>query len=434
MRRSTDPADQRRHPARGPARGSVRAGERALAPDLGRGTMLLLIALSNTAFHLWAAEHGPSGWHPIDGSAVDRAVQFAMITALDLRTYPLFAFLFGYGMMSLYMRQTEAGASPRAGVALLRRRSLLLLAFGLAHAALLMAGDIIGAYGLSSLILGWLFLRRGQRTLLAWSGVGAAILLWSAVPAFTALATGDLGRIGAPATEAATAAYAAGETDPVAAAATRLQTWAFVTLGGGLLAFGSHALMLLGFWAARRRILEEPHRHLRLIGWTAAIGLTIGWSGGLLSALAHVGAIDVPPNAVGEEGALSRIQEVTGVPGGLGYVAVFALLAHWLRTRSRGGGHGVAVQAVAAVGKRSLSSYMAHSLMFSPLLAAWGLGLGATMGSAGMAAFAIGVWLVTVVGAYALERQGRPGPAEALLRRLMYGRPPEQRQSRGESQ
>jgi uncharacterized protein len=38
-----------------------------------------------------------------------------------------------------------------------------------------------------------------------------------------------------------------------------------------------------------------------------------------------------------------------------------------------------------------------------------------------MAAFAVGVWLATVVGADAMERAGRRGPAEVLLRRLTYG-------------
>ena len=50
-----DQAAQRRETV---ARGPVRPGERALAPDLARGFMLLLIVLSNTGFHLWAATHG----------------------------------------------------------------------------------------------------------------------------------------------------------------------------------------------------------------------------------------------------------------------------------------------------------------------------------------------------------------------------------------
>src|SRR5687768_1637019 len=74
-------------------RGAVHQDERALAPDLARGVMLLLIVMSNTAFHLWGSRHGPSGWHPVDGSWLDRAVQFVMIVTLDLRAYPLFAFL-----------------------------------------------------------------------------------------------------------------------------------------------------------------------------------------------------------------------------------------------------------------------------------------------------------------------------------------------------
>ncbi|WP_308050611.1 DUF418 domain-containing protein [Streptomyces sp. TRM72054] len=83
--------------------------------------------------------------------------------------------------------------------------------------------------------------------------------------------------------------------------------------------------------------------------------------------------------------------------------------------------HGRGAAAVTAVGKRSLSCYLAHSLLFAPLLAARGLGLGAHLGSATTALFATGVWLVTVAAAHALERADRRGPVEAALRRLMHG-------------
>jgi uncharacterized protein len=81
------------------------------------------------------------------------------------------------------------------------------------------------------------------------------------------------------------------------------------------------------------------------------------------------------------------------------------------------------VTALAAVGKRSLSCYLAQSVLFAPVLAAWGLGLGAHLHSATMALYATGVWLATVVLAYLLERAGQRGPAEVLLRRLAYRRP-----------
>ena len=41
-----------------------------------------------------------------------------------------------------------------------------------------------------------------------------------------------------------------------------------------------------------------------------------------------------------------------------------------------------------------------------------------------LALFAIGVWLLTLVLAYAQERAGQRGPAEVLLRRLVYGARP----------
>ena len=70
-----------------------------------------------------------------------------------------------------------------------------------------------------------------------------------------------------------------------------------------------------------------------------------------------------------------------------------------------------------------MTCYLAQSVLCAPLLAAWGLGWGARLGSAGMAAFAVVVWLLTVVYAVVLERRGAPGPAEAMLRRLTQGRP-----------
>ncbi|QVQ54659.1 DUF418 domain-containing protein [Spiractinospora alimapuensis] len=376
--------------------------------------MLLLIVLSNTVFYLYAADHGPSGWHPVDGSVLDSVVQFAMVVGLDLRTFPMFAFLFGYGMMRLYQRQTEAGTAPKAAVALLRRRSLWLFVFGAAHAALLMAGDILGVYALISVVLGWLVLRRTPRTMLVVAGV-----LYFLLVALTALTYLEfVGGGDASADVPSAVAYAAHETNYFASVGTRLETWLLgSTLLGSLFSFSFHAAMVLGFWAARRRVLEEPRRNLRLLTTTAILGVSVGWLGGLPIALDHVGLLSIPAAAHGPNGPVFMWQVMTGLPGGLGYAALFGLLAMWLSERAR---RGVVVNAVAALGKRSLSGYLAHSVVFSPVLAAWGLGLGAHLGSASVAAFAVLTWLVTVAGAYALELSDRRGPAEALLRRLMY--------------
>ncbi|MFC9132573.1 DUF418 domain-containing protein [Streptomyces sp. NPDC057099] len=405
-------------------RGAVRPGERALAPDLARGIMLLGIVLSNTAFHLWAARRGPSGWQPADGSWLDHAVQFTMIIVLDLRVYPLFAFLFGYGMTQLYLRQTAAGTDPRDAARILRRRSLWLIVIGLTHATLLMAGDIVGFYGVLSLVLGLAFLRRGERALKWWIRIGVAlILLVSAGPVLSALLRGELGTFGDAGADPGFKAYASQEENWLTAAGTRLQTGLFVTFVAAPLTLvgGGYILFLLGFWTARRRILEEPGRHRTPLRLTAVLGIAVGWLGALPAALAHIGVLHVPDDMQSESGALTVLRDITGNAAGLGYVAAVALFAHWWTTRGPRRG-ATAVAAVTSVGKRSLSCYLAHSLLFAPVLAAWGLGLGEHLGSATMALFAFAVWLVTVAGAYALERAGRRGPAETVLRRMMYGR------------
>ncbi|MET0694462.1 MAG: DUF418 domain-containing protein, partial [Propionibacteriaceae bacterium] len=114
------------------------------------------------------------------------------------------------------------------------------------------------------------------------------------------------------------------------------------------------------------------------------------------------------------------IQAPTGLFGGVGYVAAFALIAHRISTRGASVS-GKPIQAITAVGRRSLSCYLAQSVLCAPILAGWGLGLGAVLSSASVAVFAVAVWLVTVVLAYLADRRGILGPAEVLLRRLVYG-------------
>ena len=397
-------------------RGSARGGERALAPDLARGFMLLLIAIANTPWYLWGRDYTLSSIHPPDGAWWDRVTQLVIITTTDARVYPMFAFLFGYGMVQLLLRQTASGVSERSAVSLLHRRSLWLLVFGFLHAALLFMGDILGAYGLAGLVLAALFLRRRDRTLLVWSAVLTGLLvLFVAFSAFGAYATAVLDQpVDQGFSPYGLSDSLMSEPNYLVSVLERLQFWLPLIVGQGLLGLTVPIAMLLGFWAARRRVLEEPEQHLRLLGWTATLGITVGWLGSLPHALAHVGVLPFPADAMF---VFNTLMLPTGVAAGVGYVAVFGLIGYWLRNRSRPGGVSTAL---AAVGKRSLSCYLAQSLLCAPLLAAWGLGLGAHLHSASMAAFAVGVWLVTLAGAYLLERAGRRGPAEVLLRHLTY--------------
>lgn len=398
------------------ARGPVGAGERALAPDLARGFMLLFIALANTVWYLWAVPMGGLSAHPEPQGVLDAVAQFFTIVVVDGRSYPMFAFLFGYGMVQLAMRQEAAGASPADVNALLRRRNLWLLVFGFFHALLLWFGDVLGAYGLAGLLMAWLFLRRRDATLLTWAGVFIGLLgllmTFSVVGFVFATESGAVTAGGMDGM-----ADSIGETSILASALERAIVWPLVSVSQGLLGLVVPTMILLAFWAARRRVLEEPDRHLALLRWTAALGVPIAWLGALPDALAQVGLWEVS----GAQGSMLAIPHMfTGLFGGLGYVALITLIAHALQRRGRE--PGVVLTAITATGKRSLTSYLAQSVLCAPVLAAWGLGLAAYLTSWTMFLYAVGVWLVTVVAAYLMERAGRRGPAEVLLRRLSYRR------------
>ena len=401
-----------------PTPSALSTSSRALAPDLARGFMLLLIALANSPWYLYGSTTSTSSIHATDGSTLDRAVQFVIITVVDSRVYPMFAFLFGYGIVQMYQRSIDRGAEPKTVRRVLRRRHLWMIVIGGLHAALLWMGDIVGAYGLVGLIFTAGFLNRKNKTLLIWANVLTCILTLVAVFAI-------IGSIFAaqspPPPEADVFLDGIKEVNGIeswpASILPRLGVWAFLLAFQGLLTLVIPIAVLLAFWAARHRVLEEPDRHRQLLTRTAVVGITVGWGGGAVHALQHIGALPVPDHV---SWVFSATQGLTGLFGGVGYVALFGLIAAALARR--GPTVGPAATAISAVGKRSLSSYLAQSVIFAPLLCAWGLGLGAVLGSAGVAALAIGVWLVTLVGCSVLERRGLRGPAEWLLRRLAYGR------------
>ncbi|WP_306368328.1 DUF418 domain-containing protein [Nocardiopsis sp. CC223A] len=385
-----------------------RSGGRALAPDLARGVMLLSIALANVPWFLYGAATSGVSAHRTGATGLDALWQTVAIVAIDGRSYPLFAFLFGYGIWQLYTRQRERAPDEASALRLLRSRHLWMIAFGAVHAALLWYGDVLGAYGLVGLLVAWLFLRRASRTLVAWA-VGLACLLGLAAAAVTAAGALVPGQ-GSGLPSGAVPQLA--EITPYAASVLpRLQTWAVVTVGQGVLGLVVPIAVLVAIVCARHRVLEDPGAHRPLLVRTAVLGIAAGWAGAVPSALVHHGLWDLP------EWAPLLLNGFTGLFAALGYAALIALAAARIAAFR---GPGPLAFALTAVGKRSLSCYLFQSVVFAPVLCAWGLGLGGVLTQWQAALLAVVTWSVSVGLATALERAGRRGPAEWLLRVLAY--------------
>lgn len=197
----------------------------------------------------------------------------------------------------------------------------------------------------------------------------------------------------------------------------RLSYW-LTSTASSLLYLTLPAAMLTGWLWARAGVLDRPAEHLPRLRRTAALGLTVGWLGGVPLMLTHLGVWLEPELSWTFVG----VQLLTGLFGGIGYAALFGLLAaHLGRRRTGPAVAGPVTFALTAVGRRSLSAYLWQSVAMAPLLAAWGLGLGESLGSAAAAGVAVLIWLASVLGCVWLERRGHTGPAELALRRVTYG-------------
>ncbi|RGC69312.1 hypothetical protein C5N14_08565 [Micromonospora sp. MW-13] len=386
-------------------RGPVRRAERALAPDLARGAMLLIIALANAAGVVFAGEPGldatPEG--------AERGLNLLLFELVHARGYPVFAVMFGYGLVQLARRQDASGATPKQVRSVLLRRNLWLVVFGFAHATLLYYGDFLGAYGIVGIVMTLVLLRRGDRfhriALVLWALSAVEILVIGAVVT-SGLLGGSGGSVPLP----------SGHVDSLAAPGylasmlARLGEWPVHTLT--VLPF--IIITWLGMWAARRRVLEEPARHRSLLTWTAVLGLGVAIAGGLPAALVSAGWLNADESTAS---LMLVLHGGSGMFAGPGYVAVFGLIAMRV-TRP-----GPVVGALSALGRRSLSGYLFQSVAWLVLLAPFTLALGHRFGSptATGLIIAVAVWLAAVLIAHLLDKRGQAGPAEIVLRRLTYG-------------
>ncbi|WP_327634017.1 DUF418 domain-containing protein [Kribbella sp. NBC_00482] len=383
-------------------RGPVTGRERALAPDLIRGAMLLMIGLANSANFAFAGQPGvesaPHGF--------ERILNFLKLTFVDARAYPVFAVMFGYGLVQLARRQRNSGATPGAVRRILLKRNAWLIGFGLVHATLLYFGDFLGAYGVVGIICTLFLLNRGDKfhriVLAIWAFMAIEVLF---VGAKAALAIAN---------SAGPAHALTNSPNPSLAASSYLGS-----LVDRLHEYPMHAASVMGFivivwlgiWAARKQMLENPGAHKGLLTRVAVGGLGITVLGGLPLALVGAGWMHVDKSAVD---TLSLLSHVSGMFGGPGYVALFGLLVLRIRKLS------LPVRAISALGQRSLSGYLFQSVSWMILLAPFTLDLrfGSTAYTAALVA--IGVWVVSVAGAYAMSRRSYRGPAETLLRKLVY--------------
>jgi uncharacterized protein len=319
-------------------------------------------------------------------------VTWFIATFVDGRAFPMFGLLFGYGVAQIARRQASLG--PRGVRHLLWRRGAVLVAVGFVHAMLLYVGDILAAYGVLLIVGAWAVRWKDR-----WLWVVAIVIL-----ALTAAPSGDSMSISTDPPDPSML-----PPDLLTMLGDRIAAQPFVMLLGPI---GFACPFLVGLWAGRRRVLEQPSEHRWLLTATAVVGIGAAILGAQPVALLLAGVTDVPTRATLE--IIGPMHDASGVLGGFGYAALIALLA------SRLNGDRPVVRALAATGQRSMTCYLAQSVVWTIAFTPFLLDLSAALSVAGTAVLATATWAGTVVIADALRRTGRRGPFEVLVRRVTY--------------
>lgn len=378
----------------------ITKAERSLAPDIARGGMLLFIALANVPVHLWGMTQDKYN-HNTGQSTADHIAYFIEQLLIADRSRPMFAILYGFGIAVMASRMFARGMEAKAVRKVLRRRSWWLILFGFVHAMLLFFGDILAPYGAAGLIA-LFFVHLSDKGLKKW-------LWWTS--AYVVVIGAPLMAFAYSSPQPPTSSTGSLYLDQIitGAVASPVATLAIVVTGSFF------PLIIAGMMLQRAGVLNHPEDHLPVLKKLFVSGMVVNVLSSLPVALIGLGAW-APSDGLWI-GAL-YLTLLGGMYAGLGYICGFALLAHKLRGYGRRGVPG----ALAAVGERSLTSYLLQSIIMAPLLAAWGFGLGEHLGYLGAFGYAFGTWLVTVAIAVLMDKAGKRGPFEVVLRRLTYGR------------
>lgn len=390
-------------------------GVRYPAPDVARGFMLILIALANVG--IWSKAVPTQ----MLSTTLDAIFTVLRVGLINQRAYPLFAMLFGFGLMTMVMRRKasdvnkarasrESGDSPSLSPGasavqeesalhvamvnarkLLRRRGWWMLLFGLVH-GLLFPGDIIGTYALVALVFAGMIARERYRAMIVIGIVPFLVGLTSV--AFTPQPGGVEGF------HLIVLSYWPWDL------LRNLGLWFVATISGNL--FTPIVLSAgIGAYLATTDIITHPERHRSFLLWSAFCGLSGAFLLGLPGGLFVAGLVDWEP---------SWWLYVTALAGGpLGAWGWLSLLAFFAGPAPATGELRGIRWVLSAVGRRSMTAYLLQTVIFLAIFVAVGK-LGVPISESMNVLFAWAAWLLTAALCVALEYAGKRGPCEVLLR------------------
>lgn len=391
--------------------GPVQTESRIQSLDVMRGFAVLGILIVNAAYFAapWQATQNPT----LPPLAVDESTLWSWLVMhvfFEFKCITLFSILFG---ASIFLVGGERSDKERG--ALLRRRLLWLLIFGLIHALLIWSGDILVTYALTGFLV---LLARSWKpqTLLIVGGILYALsaaLMCSFGFFIEYISADQLAEIEAQMwrppldeIERVIGAYRGGLASAIA---ENFSSWKMFMMSSIVVLIARTAgVMMIGL-----ALFKWGYLSARAPTWVYGLALAAG-----AASLTVIGWESLAAWQAGFEftymqtrGIIANI--VLSIFVSIGYAALFALLVK--------AGARLFTAPLAAVGQMAFTNYIAQSLIMTTIF--WGgrgLGMFGQVDRPTLVAIVLAVWALQLIWSPLWLSRFRMGPLEWIWRRLSY--------------
>lgn len=439
--------------------------ERIAVLDCLRGLAILAIGVVNVAFFAFPSAHLVSIWDFRHVSFSEGAVRSAVGFFVELEPLAIFAILFGMGL-ALQNRRARQTNRPFIVPALRRLAALFIL--GLAHGVLLWHGDILAPYAISGFVALW-FRNFSRRTLLILVTIllvvplllqGCSVmrdpqadLRGNILDKFRELVEArrqeladrrsehpSISSAPSPASSPAGAESTEGDAESEKALENVLRLIDFMadeeriyqsgTMGEMMrhrnimvflvkpfvvaptnIAWRALAMVLLGIYIVQCGWFDGTDRYGGVYRRLVVVGFILGVSLHLVRPVCRI----VDPYTAWRTGVMFGAAYLGSLFMSLAYMGLVALLCqqpHWCHR----------LKPLAAVGRTSLTNYLAQSFLFGLVFYAYGLGWFGRVSLLTAELIALPILALQVMISSLWLRRFRYGPVEWLWRVLTYWR------------
>ncbi len=390
--------------------------------DVIRGLALLGILLANMSAFSQPVIYSELLNIELWSTSIDHFAATMVDWIVQGKFYTTFSFLFGVGFMIFLSKAEAKGYSPQF---LFTKRVSVLLVFGLIHATLIWWGDILVTYAVCGFLL-MLFYRMNARKVFIW-----AISLWGIIIFLNTALTlvqvymessysefiSDLDGEYRILYEQAFMIYGEGSWSSIIT--RNIADWNFMV--ANMLIFAPFVILpmfLLGVYAYKRGIIQEPQQHLP---WLRKLWLTSLVLGVVFSIIKYAySSMDATSAGIG-----SFIGETIGDASlSICYITTVVLL--YLQGKASS-----LFNALAWAGRMALTNYIMQSIVCTVLFYNFGFGLYGQVGAASCVLIALILFGIQLYTSRWWLTRYQWGPAEWLWRKLTYGslQPQEKRDS-----